>query len=377
LVEGSGAGKFVMTESASYAKTAENGERDDPPSKARVGVVLIGRNEAQRLVRVVAAACEQADYVVYVDSNSTDDSRELAASLGATVVHLAKGPYTPSRGRQVGFEEILRQRPDLAYVQFVDGDCMLMPGWIDRAYQYLEAHPAVGAVFGRRREENCARSFYSRLMDIDWDHPAGEAANFGGDSLVRVEAVQQAGGWSANTINAEDIDLSFRIRAQGWTIVRLAEEMTRHDVRMSRFAEYWRRSVRAGYGFAEVGWRYRHGPGKLLLRRMASAVLYGFLLPVLAVVFAFVWWPASALIGVLYARSIAVMALWARRRGASWRTSLAYAGLNMVCKVAAFLGVARYVRDRAVGKAQPSDHLIVYRKPAAAGPLAGKAGPPG
>jgi cellulose synthase/poly-beta-1,6-N-acetylglucosamine synthase-like glycosyltransferase len=364
-----------MTESASDAQSAQTSERDDLSSKTRVGIVLIGRNEAQRLGRVVGAACEQADCVVYVDSNSTDNSRELAASLGASVVHLTSGPYTPSRGRQVGFEEILRQNPDLPYVQFVDGDCVLAPGWIERAYQYIEANPRVGAVFGRRREENCAESFYSRLMDIDWDHPAGDVANFGGDSLIRAAAVRQAGGWSANTINAEDIDLSFRVRAQGWTIVRLAEEMTRHDVRMTLFAEYWRRSVRAGYGFAEVGWRYRHGPGKLLLRRMASAVLYGFLLPILAVVFAFVWWPISALIALLYARSLVVMTLWSRRRGASWRTSLAYADLNMVCKVAAFLGVARYLRDRAVGKAQPSDHLIVYRQPAAAGASMGKAGP--
>jgi cellulose synthase/poly-beta-1,6-N-acetylglucosamine synthase-like glycosyltransferase len=364
-----------MTESARYANSVEKGEQADPPSKAQVGVVLIGRNEAQRLRRVVAAACEQADYVVYVDSNSTDDSRELAASQGASVVHLTTGPYTPSRGRQVGFEAVLGQCPDLPYVHFVDGDCVLAPGWIERSFHYLEAHRRAGAVFGRRREERCAESFYSRMMDIDWDHPAGEATNFGGDVLLRTEAVQRAGGWSAKTINAEDIDLSFRVRAQGWTIVRLADEMTQHDVRMSRFGEYWRRSVRAGYGFAEVGWRYRQGPGKLLLRRMASAVLYGFLLPLAALVLVFFWWPGAALIGLLYVRVFWVIALWARRRGATWRTSLDYAALNLACKSAAFVGVARYMHDRAVGRAEPSDHLIVYRHPSVAGHQGGKAGP--
>ncbi len=333
----------------------------DAPWRDQVGVVVIGRDEGDRLVRAIEAARIDAATVVYVDSNSTDGSRERAAALGAVVVHLTEGPYTPSRGRQDGFQELTRLHPTLPYVQFIDGDCTLRPGWIGTAHAYLEAHPDVAAVFGRRREERCRESVYSRLMDIDWDHTAGDAPNFGGDCLARCQAVADAGGWSASTINAEDIDLSFRIRERGGRIVRLADEMTSHDVRMSRFGQYWRRAVRAGYGYAEVGLRYRHGPGRMLLKRMVSSVLYGFVLPLVALVSLFLWWPLAALIGLLYLRILAKLVVRARTRGASWGTSLAYAGLNLVCKPASFQGVMHYVRDRISGKSRPSDHLIVYR----------------
>ncbi len=346
-----------MTSQQSDAAEAPN----DPAGRQKVGVVLVGRNESARLPRSVSAAREQAAVVIYVDSNSTDGSRELAAEHGAEVIHLTEGPYTPARGRQVGFNELSRRHPELPYVHFVDGDCVLQPGWVAKAYRHLEANPKVGAVFGRRREERCAESFYSRLMDVDWDAPSGAAANFGGDLLARVDAVRAAGSWSPTTINAEDIDLSFRMRADGWTIFHLAEEMTSHDVRMTRFAEYWKRSVRAGYGYAEVGWRYRKGPGWLLLRRMLSTVFYVVLLPLLALILAFVWWPGALLVALLYVRMLLVLALSARRRGSSWRMAFSYAGLNLVCKVAALLGSLRYWRDRLIRKDRPSDHLIVYR----------------
>jgi glycosyltransferase involved in cell wall biosynthesis len=331
------------------------------PGRGRVGVVVIGRNEGERLARAVAAALEQAETVVYVDSNSDDGSRERAAALGASVVHLTAGPYTPSRGRQEGFEALRRLRPDLPYVQFIDGDCLLAPGWVATARAHLDAHPDVVAVFGRRREERVAESLYSRLMDVDWDHPPGEAPNFGGDALVRCDAVEAAGGWSAATINAEDIDLSFRVRAAtGGRVVRLADEMTRHDVRMSRFAQYWRRAVRAGYGYAEVGWRYRHGPGRMLLKRMASSVLYAVVLPALAVVGGLLWWPLAALVGLVYLRTLARLYARARARGADAGTAAAYAGLNLVCKAASTWGALLYLRDRLSG-GPTRDNLIVYR----------------
>jgi GT2 family glycosyltransferase len=332
-----------------------------PPLRERVGAVVIGKNEGGRLDRALEAVADRLEATVYVDSDSSDGSRERAAPRGVEVIHLREGPFTPSRGRQVGFEALLARRPDLEFVQFLDGDCVVRPDWIEAAVHHLDAHPGVAAVCGRRREERTAASFWSRLMDVDWEGPSGEASHFGGDSLVRVAALRAAGGWSPNTINAEDVEVSFRLRAAGGRIERLGREMTLHDVRMTRFGEYWRRSLRAGYGYAEVGWRFRHGPGRLLLRRMASALLYGAVLPVVAVVGAWVWWPLAVGVALLYARLVLQLARFARERGAHRRLALAYGLLNALCKVAAALGVARYALDRLRGRDVPRDHLIVYR----------------
>ncbi len=333
-----------------------------PPGGERVAGVVIGKNEGERLLRGLAIATRSFALTVYADSNSTDGSREAAAARGATVLHFTEAPFTPSRGRQEGLEAVVRLRPDLPLVHFIDGDCLLQPGWVEEAVRYLDAHPDVAAVFGRRREERVRESFYSRLMDVDWDHPPGEVSNFGGDVLVRTRAIVDAGGWSASTINAEDIDVSFRIREKGWKIVRLGSEMTSHDARMTRFGEYFRRSLRAGYGYLEVGFRYRKGPGKLLLKRARSSAIYVLVLPLIAVGLGLVYWPLALLVLFSYLRVLFTMTRWARRRGARLPTAVAYAALNLVCKAASFWGSVRYLLDRLQRRGRPRDDLIVYRR---------------
>jgi cellulose synthase/poly-beta-1,6-N-acetylglucosamine synthase-like glycosyltransferase len=328
----------------------------------RAGCVVIGRNEGERLGRALRAAVPCFAATFYVDSNSSDGSRELAASTGATVVALETGPYTPARGRKVGLDELVKARPELEFVQFIDGDCLLEPDWVKIALEYLDEHPKVGAVFGRRREERVRESLYSRLMDIDWEHPPGSVTNFGGDALVRTRPLLEAGSWSSDTINAEDIDASLRLRKLGYDIVRLATPMTLHDARMTRFGEYFRRAVRAGYGYLEVGLRYRHGPGRFLLRRAASALFYAGVVPVAVVVLAvsrsiFVVVPLFLLLRVLVVTTLA-----ARRRGADLGTAVTYAVFNLICKAGSLWGSLRFVLDRLQSRGQPRDELIVYRK---------------
>lgn len=332
-----------------------------PPGRPRVGGVVIGRNEGARLGRSLEAAVRDFDVTVYVDSDSSDGSRELAAQKGAIVLHMKTGPFTPSRGRQTGLEELARNHAELEFVHFVDGDCVLQPNWLAVGLEFLEKNPQVGAVFGRRREEDLSR-FYNRLMDVDWNHPSGVVMNFGGESLARLKAVLEAGGWASGTINAEDIDLSLRMREKGWLIQRLDEEMGLHDARMTRFGEYWRRSVRAGYGYLEVGLRYRHGPGRFLLNRVVSSGLYGGALPIVTVAGAFLFWPAAAASGLLYLRVFTKMTRFALQREASPGTALGYAALNLVCKTANLVGSTRCLLDFLQGRGRPRDDLIVYRK---------------
>ena len=52
-----------------------------------VGVVVIGRNEGDRLIRCCLQSVKTLD-IVYVDSGSTDRSVEAAADIGACVVSM-------------------------------------------------------------------------------------------------------------------------------------------------------------------------------------------------------------------------------------------------------------------------------------------------
>lgn len=46
-----------------------------------LGVVVIGRNEGERLKRCLASLLGNVDQIVYVDSGSTDGSVQLAQGL--------------------------------------------------------------------------------------------------------------------------------------------------------------------------------------------------------------------------------------------------------------------------------------------------------
>ena len=77
-----------------------------------VGVVVIGRNEGQRLERCLASLVGAAQQIVYVDSGSTDGSVQMAHRLGVEVVELDMNiAFTAARARNEGFARLHRLLP--------------------------------------------------------------------------------------------------------------------------------------------------------------------------------------------------------------------------------------------------------------------------
>ena len=95
-----------------------------------VRLVVIGRNEGDRLVRCLASV-KAVPKRVYVDSGSTDGSVEHAIREGVSVVELEVPPnFTAARARNAGLMRLLAEDPNLEFVQTVDGDCEIYQGWI-------------------------------------------------------------------------------------------------------------------------------------------------------------------------------------------------------------------------------------------------------
>ncbi len=215
----------------------------------RVGVVAIGRNEGERLRACLASLDGYA--VAYVDSGSTDGSIALANSFGAQVIALDMSqPFSAARARNAGLHHLWEAFPEMDYVQFVDGDCAIVDGWMETAFRFLENRSDYAVVCGRRRERIPQASIYNRLCDMEWDTPAGDAASCGGDSLMRVASLRQVGGFDPKIIAGEEPELCDRLRRENWKIHRLATEMSLHDAGMTKFSQWWKRSIRTGYGAA-------------------------------------------------------------------------------------------------------------------------------
>jgi glycosyltransferase involved in cell wall biosynthesis len=225
---------------------------EDPAVPTDVGVVVIGRNEGERLQRCLRSLLDRADRLVYVDSGSSDGSVAMARTLGVEVVELdGTRPFSAARARNSGFEKLLQLRPDINQVFFVDGDCEVAHGWIDEAARFLQSRPDVAVVWGRRRERYPERSVYNLLCDIEWNSaPLGETLACGGDAVMRAAAVKAAHGYREDLICGEEPELCARLRSAGWLVWHLDRDMTVHDAAMYRFGQWWRRTVRVGYGYA-------------------------------------------------------------------------------------------------------------------------------
>jgi len=218
-----------------------------------VGVVVIGRNEGERLVRCLESVQGQASRVVYVDSGSTDGSLTAAQALAHAVVELdMRIPFTAARARNEGFRRLLEIGENLHYVFFIDGDCEVVDGWLRTAVEFLEAHADYGVVWGLRREKFPEKSIYNLLCDIEWqDYPLGETSACGGDAVARIEAIRQVNGFRADLICGEEPEMCIRLRKAGWRIYHLETPMTVHDAAIYRFGQWWKRMMRGGYGFAQ------------------------------------------------------------------------------------------------------------------------------
>lgn len=252
-----------------------------------VGLVVIGRNEGERLRACLASVVGAAARVVYVDSGSTDGSVALARGMGAHVVALDMGqPFTAARARNAGFAALMALHSSVDYVQFVDGDCELMRGWLARARAFLAGHPAYAVACGRLRERHPERSVYNRLCDQEWNTPVGDAKACGGIAMLRADALRAAGGFREDLIAGEEPELCVRLRAAGWKVYRLNADMAWHDAAMLHWRQWWRRSVRGGYAFAEGVWLHGAPPERHWVAETRRALAWGLLLPVLVLLLA-------------------------------------------------------------------------------------------
>ena len=326
-----------------------------PMPVSEISVVLIGRNEGERLASALRSIVGKVKRIVYVDSASTDGSIETARKAGAQIVQLDMAkPFTAARARNAGFAELLRQEPNLDLVQFVDGDCSLDEHWLETTSDFLAAHPEVALVCGRRRERFPERTIFNRMCDIEWDTPIGVTHQSGGDFLVRRKAFEEVGGFAEHMIAGEEPELCARLRYAGWKIWRLDAEMTVHDADIRQPQQWWRRAVRAGYAYASLAHAHGKGPDHHSMRSVKSALIWGAGLPLLIAGGALAYPPVIAVAAVYPAQALRI-GLRKRHLGAY---APVYGGFIVLGKFAEAIGIAKFARARLRGR----EHALIEYK---------------
>jgi hypothetical protein len=234
----------------------------------------------------------------------------MARSRGAGVVELDMTmPFTAARARNAGFARVCELAPHVQYVQFVDGDCELSPGWIQAAADFLVHHPDIAVVAGRLREKFPQASVYNLLCDMEWNSPTGEALYCGGIAMMRKNSFVSVTGFNARLICGEEPELCSRLRAGGWRIWRLADDMALHDANMTRFSQWWIRSVRAGYSFAQAAFMDGASTNRRGLRESRSSWFWGAGIPLTSLALAIAWQPLALWILFVYPMQITRLAV--------------------------------------------------------------------
>lgn len=249
----------------------------DKPNFNNLGIVVIGRNEGERLRRCLESIIESGATIVYVDSGSSDGSLELASDLGVGAIPLDPSkPFSAARARNEGVEHLKKANSDIEFVQFIDGDCELFSDWLESAVGYLQQNKDAVIVCGLLHERHPDASIYNRFCDLEWDTYIGELHSCGGIFMVRVTAFLAVDGFNSSVVAGEEPELCKRLRAEGGKVMRIDQDMAYHDSAMLHFSQWWTRGVRNGYGGMEILFKYKVGGS---IKSALSSGVWGFLLP--------------------------------------------------------------------------------------------------
>lgn len=327
--------------------------------RGRIGAVAIGRNEGERLLRCLESLISTVDHIVYVDSGSTDGSIERAHELGCDVVELDQSvPFTAARARNEGYRRLLSRYDRVEMIQFVDGDCEVIPTWIERAVRRLDERPELAVVCGRRLERHPESSVYNLLCDIEWDTPVGDADSCGGDAMIRRRALLEVGGYDPTLIAGEEPELCLRLRRAGWKIERIDADMTLHDAEIQSMGQWWKRARRSGFAYAAGSAKHGDGPERYWVKETRRIVFWGAVLPTVAIGGSVPTLGLSLSLLSAYPLSFYRTYRNIQRRGRDARSAALYAAFIQLGRIPELQGIIQFHRDRLQGRAS---RIIEYK----------------
>jgi glycosyltransferase involved in cell wall biosynthesis len=187
-----------------------------------LAAVVIARNEARHIATCLDAVLKAVapfpdTRVIVVDSESTDETVQIAGTFPVDVYRYRARVRTAAAGRRVG-ARLVRAR----FILFVDGDSQIEPPWVRTAVDYMQRHWRVGVIYGRRHE-------VYEGMPAGFTSSAGpDETELGGNALYRATALRAAGGFHPFLIAEEEGELLGRLHAAGYEVAATPDLMFTH-----------------------------------------------------------------------------------------------------------------------------------------------------
>jgi glycosyltransferase involved in cell wall biosynthesis len=197
-----------------------------------ISFITIGQNEGLNLLSCIKSIyraieyCNLKDYeIIYVDSNSSDNSIELVSTYKEVMIFKLTGKCNAALARNTGASEA---KGEILF--FIDGDIELSPSFLHLVmpegnkliYSFIS-----GNLLNRIHDSNGnlvrEELGYSKVRARDKKTPVS-----GGVFLIERELWDTVGGMRTKYTSGEDPDLSLRLAKSGWFLIRRDEILGIH-----------------------------------------------------------------------------------------------------------------------------------------------------
>jgi GT2 family glycosyltransferase len=224
-----------------------------------ISVCIVNWNTKELLSNCIDSILEKTSDVSYevivVDNNSTDGSAEMVKRRFPNCKLIeSKENLGFSRGNNLGLWEATGK-----YILFLNPDTILITNALLGMFQFMEVNTDVGAVGCKLRSQDgsiqftCARTYpslwnqfcdmmmlnrlfprskmFSTIEMVYWDHKDSSAVDcLSGACIFAMKGIvtELRGFDEGFFMYAEDVDLCYRIKREGWTLYYLASEEIFH-----------------------------------------------------------------------------------------------------------------------------------------------------
>ena len=310
-----------------------------------VSCVVIGIN-CERTLFSCLESIQKLDYpkpleIIYVDGGSTDRSVLIGRRFhNIAIIELNLKNPTPGKSRNIGWKASKGE-----WVHFFDSDTIVNKDWLSGAVKHINS--GLGAIFGWRKELYSSRNWFHFVADLEWTKPSNESNFFGGDVLLRRSVLEETGGYDEGLVAGEEPELSARIRRRGWKISGIDAIMCYHDIHMNSLTQYFRRSFRTGYGYAEAGIKMLKSDEKEWISKAIKIFLKETLVIFLFVLGIFsrfhIWWLVAL---AAFFSPLRKVQTFRKEFGITFREAVVYASHCSIVSWFQFFGILRFCLTR-------------------------------